>query len=72
MASVRTRADAICAKNGISLYRLGQLLRVDQSALKRRTEGSQPLDWVLLRCEEEGLSYFERKEDDLGKYRFKR
>jgi hypothetical protein len=64
--SVRERAEAICAANGIKPYRLAQLLRIMQRTLRQDTPGSQLMQWVLLRCEEEGLGYFEAKERDLG------
>lgn len=66
MKTIVERADAICARSGISRYRLAQLLRLDQSTLRQKVEGSQPMDWLLRRCEEEGLAYFEMKERELG------
>ena len=64
--TVRERADAICAKHFISKYRLAKLLRMRHSAFNQDTKGSQPMDWLLLRIEEEGLDYYERKEQVLG------
>lgn len=64
--TVRERSDAICARHNISKYRLAKLLRMRHSAFDQDTEGSQPMDWLLLRIEEEGLEYFERKEIELG------
>jgi hypothetical protein len=69
MQTVRERAEAICAKNNITMYRLSKLLDLDQVTLGQKKEGSKPMHWLLLRCEEEGLGYFERKllERDGGK-----
>lgn len=72
MASVRERAEAICEREGISMYRLAQLLRIAQIALSQSTEGSQPMQWVLAICEEQGLGFFEAKEKELGTFGRKR
>lgn len=61
MQTVRERAEAICAKNGVTMYRLAKLLDLDQITLGQKKEGSKPMRWLLLRCEEDGLDYFERK-----------
>lgn len=70
--SIRERVDAICTREDITLYRLAQLLRMDQQALRKDSEGKQPMRWVLQFVEDNGLSYFQKKEEELGKFVFKK
>jgi len=68
--TVRQRVDAICEQERLlrgwhentkySIYRLAKALGVNQQTLKTNVPASALLDWVLLRCEEEGVEYYER------------
>lgn len=68
--TVRQRVDAICAAEKVrrgwggdkkySIYQLAKVLGVGQQTLKTNVPASALLDWVLLRCEEEGVGYYER------------
>ncbi len=80
--SVKDRVRNICdaeiaagdytdANDDFTPYRLAQLLRITRQTLGQDKPATSLLDWALRRCEEEGVGYYKRMEDKLGKFRLK-